>query len=69
MKSHISITIEAELLDELKRLSRQERRSLSNLLELAALEYLRGRGTTSAIETSPGRFEGSFSRAESYGDR
>ncbi len=69
MKSHISITIEDEVLDELRRLSRQERRSLSNLLELAALEYLKNRRVTSAIQTSSGRFEGSFSRAESYGER
>jgi predicted CopG family antitoxin len=69
MKSHISITIEREVLDELKRLSRQEHRSLSNLLELAALAYLKDRGTISAVKTSRGRFEGNFSRAETYGDR
>jgi metal-responsive CopG/Arc/MetJ family transcriptional regulator len=69
MKSHVSITLEAELLEDLKRLSRQERRSLSNLVEVAALEYLKTRNVTHTIETSSGRFEGTVSRAESYGER
>jgi metal-responsive CopG/Arc/MetJ family transcriptional regulator len=69
MKSHISITLERELIDELKRISRQEHRSLSNLLELAALEYLRNRRITTTIQTSSGRFEGAFSRKDSYGER
>jgi metal-responsive CopG/Arc/MetJ family transcriptional regulator len=69
MKSHVSITLEKGLIDELKRISRQERRSLSNLLELAALEYLKNRRVTTSIQTSSGRFEGTFSREGSYGER
>ncbi|MDA2924278.1 ribbon-helix-helix protein, CopG family [Acidobacteria bacterium AH-259-L09] len=69
MKSHISITIERELVNELKRLSRQQRRSLSNLMELAALEYLRDKRVTRSIHTSSGTFRGSFSRKDTYENR
>ena len=69
MKSHISITIDRTVADELRRVGQQERRSLSNLLELAATEYLKHRGSTDEIRTSAGRFESAFSRADAYEDR
>lgn len=69
MKSHISITIDQSLAEELKRVGQRERRSLSNLLELAASEYLQNRGSTDEVKTTASRFAGTFSRTDTYKER
>ena len=69
MKSHISATIEKELVDALHDIRKRERRSLSNVLEAAVAEYLENKQTTQEIVKSPGVFEGRFARKETYGRR
>ncbi len=66
MKSHISATIDHELVAALQSLRKRERRSLSNLIETALAEYLEKRQTSDAIVSSPGKFDGRFSRRETY---
>jgi metal-responsive CopG/Arc/MetJ family transcriptional regulator len=67
MKSHISATIDRDLLEEVNRFGRQERRSRSQVIEMALEHFLNARGTSDdKIVTSEGRFEGSFSREETY---
>ena len=67
MKSHISATIDDKLVEELNRFGREERRSRSQIIEMALEEFLRKRGgAEDEIVTSEGRFEGSFSREETY---
>jgi len=67
MKSHISATIDEKLLDELNRYGREERRSRSQIIELALEVFLRGRrDSLDEIVTSDGCFEGNFSREDTY---
>jgi metal-responsive CopG/Arc/MetJ family transcriptional regulator len=67
MKSHISATIDVQLLADLNRFGQEERRSRSQVIEMALEEFLRKRGgTEDEIVTSAGRFEGNFSREETY---
>ncbi len=67
MKSHISATIDDKLVEDLNRFGQEERRSRSQIIEMALEEFLRKRaGTKEEIVTSPGRFEGRFSREETY---
>ncbi len=67
MKSHISATIDSNLLEELNRFGREERRTRSQIIELALERFLQERGMRdNEIVTSAGRFEGRFSRAETY---
>lgn len=67
MKSHISATIDDRLLEELNRFGQEERRSRSQLIELALEEFLRNRAARmDEIVISPGRFDGRFSREETY---
>lgn len=67
MKSHISATIDERLLEHLNRFGRQERRTRSQIIELALERYLEERGgQEEEIVTSPGRFAGQFSREETY---
>ena len=66
MKSHISATIEEDLVQALHKIRRRERRSLSNVLEAAVAEYLEKRSGRQEIVTSPGTFAGIFSRRETY---
>lgn len=67
MKSHISATIDAALVEQLKRYGREERRSRSQVIEMALDEFLRKRAALGGdIVTSQGRFVGSFSREETY---
>lgn len=67
MKSHISATIDKDLVDALHKIRKRERRSLSNVLETAVAEYLEKRGGGEDIISSPGTFAGVFSRRETYG--
>lgn len=67
MKSHISATIEEEVLELADRYGLEERRSRSQVIEMALECFLRERGTQSGeVVTSPGRFDGKFSREETY---
>jgi|GEM_PF-1416035 len=67
MKSHISATIDSNLLADLDRVGKEERRSRSQMIELALEEFLRKRGASEdEIVTSEGRFAGRFSRQETY---
>ncbi len=67
MKSHISATIDFNLVEKINRYGREERRSRSQIIEMALDEFLRKRGVADkGIVTSPGRFAGSFDREETY---
>ena len=67
MKSHISATIDKGLLEEVNRFGRQERRSRSQVIEMALESFLKSRGVSDGeIVTSEGRFDGHFSREETY---
>ena len=67
MKSHISATIDSELLEDLNRFGKEERRTRSQVIEMALESFLRDRmGGDDEVVTSPGRFEGRFSREEIY---
>lgn len=66
MKSHISATIDAELLESLHAIRKRERRTLSNVLEAAIARYIEGQEPTDQIITTEGAFKGSFSRRDTY---
>ena len=67
MKSHISATIDDKLVEELNRYGRRERRSRSQIIEMALEDFLRSRTRTEQdIVISDGRFAGTFSREETY---
>jgi len=67
MKSHISATIDERLLENLNRFGREERRTRSQIIELALEQFLQERGgQEEEIVTSSGRFVGQFSREETY---
>ena len=67
MKSHISVTIDEQLVKDLNRYGLEERRARSQVIEMALKEFLRGRmEMKDEIVTSEGHLQGSFSRAETY---
>jgi len=66
MKSHISATIDQELLEALHKIRKRERRTLSNVLEAAVAQYLEKHAGGDEIVVSPGAFAGAFSRRETY---
>jgi len=67
MKSHISATIDNQILEDLNRFGREERRSRSQIIEMALEEFLQKRsGPDDEIVTSPGRFSGQFTREDTY---
>ena len=67
MKSHISATIEQDILSRVDRYRSSVKRSRSQVIEIA-IERLLGeeQPETSAIVTSAGQFSGEFSRSETY---
>ena len=70
MREHISITIEQDTVRRLKRYARRERRSVSQVVEIAIERLLEQRAPASeSIVTSHGSFEGRFSREDTYGGR
>jgi predicted transcriptional regulator len=70
MKKHISITIDEDVIRYVEKLASSCRRSVSQVLELAAVEYLRERMTDfSAVPSTPASFRGTFSRADTYAGR
>jgi len=67
MKSHISATIDERLLADVNRFGQEERRSRSQIIEMALAEFLRRRSSgDDEIVTSESRFIGSFDRKETY---
>ena len=67
MKSHISATIDEEILEQADRYGSEERRSRSQVIEMALDAFLHERAApTDEIVTSAGRFDGNFSREETY---
>lgn len=67
MKSHISATIDESILEQADRYGSEERRSRSQVIEMALDVFLRERAaTTGDVVTSQGRFDGKFSREETY---
>ena len=67
MKSHISATIDESILEQTDRYGLEERRSRSQVIEMALDAFLRERTAPSEdVVTSRGRFDGKFSREETY---
>lgn len=67
MKSHISATIDQEILEELDKYGQEERRVRSQIIEMALEEFLNKRKRThDDIVTSQGHFVGKFSREKTY---
>jgi len=67
MKSHISATLDKRLLDDLNRFGKQERRSRSQVIEMALEAFLRDHAAPiDQIVTSDAQFDGRFSREETY---
>jgi metal-responsive CopG/Arc/MetJ family transcriptional regulator len=67
MKSHISATIDLELVEKVNRYGQEERRSRSQIIEMALEEFLAKRGVADeGLVTSDGQFLGKFSREETY---
>ena len=67
MKEHISMTIDKKIIDLLKKYARGERRSVSQVAELALEKYLKQfYQEDQSIVTSEASFNGSFSREETY---
>lgn len=67
MKSHISATIDHKILEDLNRVGAEERRSRSQLIEMALADFLHKRGSSvDEIVTSKSSFVGNFSREETY---
>ena len=55
------------ILEDLNRFGQQERRSRSQIIEMALEEFLRNRGSAEDESvTSKGSFEGDFSREATY---
>ena len=67
MKSHISATIDRDILSKVDRYRRTVKRSRSQVIELAVERFLhQEQPESSEILTSEGYFMGNFSRAETY---
>jgi len=59
--------MDEKLLRDLNRFGKQERRSRSQIIEMALEEFLRKQDSADeVIVTSGGRFAGNFSREETY---
>lgn len=67
MKSHISATLDSNLLKQLDRFGQQEHRSRSQLIELAVEDFLRKHfAADNGIVTSNGHFAGRFDREDTH---
>lgn len=67
MKSHISATIDRDVLSRVDRYRKSVRRSRSQVIELAMERFLsEEQPESSGIVTSSGAFSGEFSRADTY---
>jgi predicted transcriptional regulator len=70
MREHISITIEGNTAQRLRRYARRERRPVSQVVQIAIERLLEQHlPATEAIVATKASFEGRFSREETYGDR
>jgi len=66
----MSITIKTETALKLRRYARRERRPVSQVVEIAIEELLQQHmPDADRIVTTPGSFEGTFSREETYEGR
>lgn len=67
MKSHISATIDRKLVERIDRYRKSVRRSRSQVIEIAIERLLREEaGEAENLVVSEGRFEGKFSRRDTY---
>jgi metal-responsive CopG/Arc/MetJ family transcriptional regulator len=67
MKSHISATIDRNLLERIDRYRRSVRRSRSQVIELAVERLLREEADEDeGLIVSEGRYRGKFNRSETY---
>jgi len=67
MKSHISATIEQDILSRVDRYRSSVQRSRSQVIEIAIERLLREeQPESSVVVTSAGQFSGEFSRSETY---
>lgn len=67
MKSHISATIDQDILSRVDRYRRGVQRSRSQVIEIAIEKLLREeQPETKTVVTSAGRFSGGFLRKETY---
>jgi hypothetical protein len=70
MKKHISITIDEGVIQFVEKIAVSDRRSISQVLELAAIEYLKGKmGGAVPLLSTPASFDGTFSRTDTYAGR
>lgn len=68
MKEHISITIERDTLQAARRKAAEQRRSLSNMVEIA-LSRLVAESDGGAVVKTAARYDGQYGRDDSYGER
>ena len=67
MKSHISATIDRELVARIDRYRKSVRRSRSQVIEIAVERLLREEASEGeGLVVSEGRFEGKFNRRDTY---
>jgi metal-responsive CopG/Arc/MetJ family transcriptional regulator len=67
VKAHISATIDEQLVEDLNRYGLEERRSRSQVIEMALKKFLSRRlDLKDEIVTSEGQFQGRFIREETY---
>jgi metal-responsive CopG/Arc/MetJ family transcriptional regulator len=67
VKAHISATIDEQLVEDLNRYGLEERRSRSQVIEMAFKKFLSRRlDLKDEIVTSEGQFQGRFIREETY---
>ena len=72
MKKHISITIDTDAYELVRRMALEEQRSVSQVFERAVLAKAASRSSGSADDLLPvtrAQFRGTVSRADAYGDR
>ena len=70
MRKHMSITIEEATAQRLRRYARRERRPVSQVVEIAVERLLEQYlPLAESIVTTEARFEGRFSREETYAGR
>ncbi len=70
MKKHISITIDMDIIKHIEKLASADRRSVSQVLELAAIGYLKEKmGELGTLPSTPASFQGAFSRVDTYAGR
>jgi predicted transcriptional regulator len=70
MRQHLSITVESETALRLKRYALRERRPVSQVVEIAIERLLQQQiPAAEKIVTTRGRFNGAFSREDTYEGR